>query len=334
VTVVMVAYGADDWLEKAVEAVLASRDVDVDVVLVDNGCTDGAVDRVRDRDGVTVIEPGDNLGFAGGCNLGVSQARGATIAFVNPDALVEPDALAALTAVVQRPNVGIATASVRLADRPDTLNSAGNDVHFTGFSWSGCFGERAQDHDAERDAFAASGAAMALRLDVWHALGGFEESFFAYYEDAELSVRCWQRGLTVRYVPDAVVCHRYEFSRHHRKLYLAERNRLLLVSTCFGTRMLLLVAPALIAVELAMVATALTQGWIREKVAGWAWLLRHRRDVAARRRAVQSARVVSDRELAHRFADRLNPGNAAPPAWAKPFDGLLRTYWRLVRKWV
>jgi hypothetical protein len=133
-------------------------------------------------------------------------------------------------------------------------------------------------------------------------------------------------------VPSAVVCHRYEFSRHHQKLYLAERNRLLLVSTCFGRRMLLLLAPALVAVEVAMTATAVAQGWGRQKVAGWRWLVHHRRAVGARRREVQAHRTVSDRELAHRFAERLDPGNAPPPAWAKPFDRLLRQYWRIARK--
>ena len=332
VTVVMVAYGAEDWLERAVDAVLASTGVEVDVVIVDNGCTDGGVDRVRTRAGVGVVTPGRNLGFAQGCNVGVEHARCSTIALVNTDAVVEPDALAALARVSARPEVGIATASVRLADAPDTLNSAGNDIHFTGFSWSGCFGESAARYSVERDAFAASGAAMALRREVWDELGGFDDLYFAYYEDADLSLRCWQHGLSIRYVPDAVVLHRYEFARHEVKYFLAERNRLLLVVSCFGPRLLALVAPALLAVELAMTATAIGQGWGRQKAAGWNWLWRNRRAIAARRRAIQAARLVDDRTLAPRFAEHLDPGNAAPPVWAKPFDGLLRAYWLLVRR--
>src|SRR4051794_27968522 len=155
----MVAYGAEDWLERAVDAALASIGIDVDVVVVDNGCTDGGVERVSHRDRVTVVSPMENLGFAGGCNLGVRHARGETIALVNTDAIVERNALSALERVARREDVGIATASLRLADAPDSLNSAGNPVHFTGFSWSGCFNELASAHADERDAFAASGAA-------------------------------------------------------------------------------------------------------------------------------------------------------------------------------
>ena len=332
VSVVMVAFGAEEWLELAVDAALASTGVALDVVLVDNGCTDGGVDRVRGRDRVEIVDPRQNLGFAGGCNLGVQHATARTIALVNCDALLERDALAELVRVATQPHVGIATASVRLADAPDTLNSAGNEVHFTGFSWSGCFAEPAAAHAVERDALAGSGAAMAIRRDVWDALGGFDDRYFAYYEDADLSLRCWQRGWSVRYVPSAVVAHRYEFSRHDTKLYLAERNRLLLVLTCFGSRLLLLIAPALLAVEAAMTATAVAQGWGRQKLAGWRWLWRNRSSVAARRRAVQGVRTVGDRRLAPKFAEHLDPGNAPPPAWARPLDRVLRGYWLLVRR--
>ena len=330
----MVAYGAEDWLERAVDAALASAGVDVDVIVVDNGCTDGGVERVSTRERVTVVSSSENLGFAGGCNLGVRGARGSTVVLLNCDAIVETTALSALVHVARREEVGIATASIRLADAPDSLNSGGNAVHFTGFSWSGCFNELASAHAEERDAFAASGAAMAMRREVWDALGGFDELYFAYYEDADLSIRCWQRGWVIRYVPEAVVVHRYEFSRHDTKLYLAERNRLLLVLTCFSTRLLLLVAPALVAVELAMTATALGQGWGRQKVAGWRWLWRHRSEIAAHRQDVQAVRTVDDHALVPRFAEHLDPGNAPPPSWAQPFDRVLRAYWLTVRRLV
>ena len=334
VTVVMVAYGAEDWLERAVDAALASTDIDLDVVVVDNGCTDGGVQRVSHRERVTVVSPNENLGFAAGCNVGVRHAGGTTIVLLNCDAIVETTALSALVRVAQRNEVGIATASLRLSDAPDSLNSAGNAIHFTGFSWSGCFNELASAHAEERDAFAASGAAMAIRREVWDALGGFDDLYFAYYEDADLSVRCWQRGWTIRYVPKAVVLHRYEFSRHDTKLYLAERNRLLLVLTCFSSRLLVIVAPALFAVELAMTATAFAQGWGRQKLAGWRWLLRHRSDIAARRATVQRSRSVRDHALVHQFAEHLAPGNAPPPSWAQPFDRLLRLYWLATRRFV
>jgi GT2 family glycosyltransferase len=129
---VIVAYGPDPWLERSVEAVLASEGIDVDVVVVDNGGTEGIVDRLEGLEGVRVVRPGRNTGFAEGCDLGVAASTAPLVALVNPDAIVAAGALAALAATAADPTVGIATASVRLADRPALLNSAGNDVHFLG----------------------------------------------------------------------------------------------------------------------------------------------------------------------------------------------------------
>jgi GT2 family glycosyltransferase len=334
VTAVIVAYGAEPWLERSVERCLESTGVQVEVVLVDNGCTDGAVDRLAGRSDVVILRPGANLGFAGGCNAGVAASSGDVIALVNPDALVEPSALAALAGVASRDGVGLATGSVRLADRPELLNSAGNDVHPSGISWSGSFEQPAGTRAVERDVLAASGAACAARRGVWDELGGFEDQFFAYYEDADLSLRCWQRGLRVVFTPDAVVYHRYEFDRRAEKMYLLERNRLLMILTCYSARMLAVLAPLLLVVEVGLSAMAVGQGWWRQKLAGWRWLFAHRADLRARRRSVQSARTTTDASYAHLFSDDLLPANLPPPVWFGPINHVLRVYWRLTRRLV
>ncbi|MFN2608164.1 MAG: glycosyltransferase family 2 protein [Acidimicrobiales bacterium] len=332
VTAVVVAYGDDPWLERCVASVLASEGVDLDLVVVDNGCTSGVVDRIEGWDGVTVLRPGRNLGFAGGCNAGAARAGGDVVALLNQDATVAADALAELAAVAAEPGIGAATASVRLADDPRLLNSAGNPVHVLGFSWAEGFGQEASGWAGPSAVASASGAAMAMRRDVWRALGGFPDEYFAYGEDLELSIRCWQRKLEVRYVPSAVVVHRYEFSRNPRKLYLLERNRLISVLTLYQARTLALLAPALLAAEVAMAAVAARQGWFRQKAAGWGWAVRHRRWVTARRRAVQAARLVPDRELRHLFTATLDPAMLALPAWVAPANRLLASYWAAVSR--
>lgn len=331
VSVVVVAYGAEDWLERSVEACLASEGVTAEVVLVDNGCTDGAVDRLESRDGVTVLRPGSNTGFAGGCNLGAAAATGALVALINPDAIVDPDALAALAARAADPAIGIATGCVLLADRPELLNSAGNEVHCTGMSWSGHFEEPVADHAVERDVLAASGAACVLRREVWDHLGGFDETFFAYYEDAHLSLRCWQQGWRVVYVPSARVLHRYEFSRRAQKMELLERNRWQLVLTCYGRRLLLVTAPVLLSFEVGVLAMAAVQGWLPQKLRSWRWLLTHAADLRSRRRQVQRARTVADRALVDLFAEDLQPGNVDNPPGLSLLSGLYRAWWRAFR---
>jgi GT2 family glycosyltransferase len=330
VSAVVVAYGEEPWLERCVSSLLASDGVVVEVILVDNTGTGGGVDRLEARDGVQVVRPGRNLGFAGGCNLGARSASGDVIALVNQDALVEAATLKRLADVAVRPGVAIATASVRLAHAPDRLNSAGNDVHFLGFGWSGSYDQPAAARHVEAEAVAASGAGMAVRRELWEQLGGFAEEYFAYHEDAELSVRCWHLGLRVVYVPDAIVTHRYEFSRNPRKYFLVERNRLLFCLTLYETRTLLLLAPAFLCLELGMLAVAAQGGWLREKLAGWRWIARNHRWVGARRRLLQRERTRPDRELAPMLARRFDAGNLPLPQPLRPLDAALGAYWAVV----
>jgi GT2 family glycosyltransferase len=330
--VVMLAYGAETVLDVAVRAVLASQGVRVRLVLVDNGCDRTDLDDLSTELGFELVRPPTNLGFTGGVDLGASRLATPFLALVNSDAVVEPSALGRLAAVAAEPETGIVSGSIRLSSDPSTMNSAGNPLHFLGLCWAGGLGEPATLHDEPKDVAAASGAALVLRREVWDALGGFPLEFFAYQEDLELSWRCWQSGLRVRYVPDAVVVHHYEFSRNALKMYLLERNRLLFVLTCYGGRTLALLAPALIAFELAMAVVAGSQGWGRQKVRGWAWVLGHLGWVRARRRTVQAARTVPDRELAALWVDRFDAAAMPLPAAVAPLQSLLVRYWMLVRR--
>lgn len=332
VGVVMLAYGDEPVLDEAIEAVLGSRDLRVRLVLVDNGCTRPDLPELAARDGVVLVRPAANLGFAGGVNRGAREVTEPFLALVNSDAVVAPDALARLVEVAADPAVGIASGSIRLAEDPSTMNSAGNPVHVLGLSWAGGLHEPATRHARPGPVASASGAGLAMRRSVWLRLGGFPDEFFAYQEDLELSWRCWQSGLEVRYVPDAVVVHHYEFSRNPRKMYLLERNRLLFVLTCYGSRTLLVLAPVLVAFELAMVAVSAAQGWAGQKVRGWGWVLRHLGWVRRRRLTVQRARTVADADLVGLWTDRFDPAAMSLPAAARPLQGLLAGYWRLARR--
>lgn len=331
VSVVVLAWGAEPDLEACVLAILASVGVDVHVVVVDNGADPASLRTVSQLTGVSVIGPPVNRGFAGGCNFGVENSEAPLVALINSDAFVAPDALARLCEMASKPDVGIASASLRLYERPTVMNSSGNPVHLSGLTWSGGFGEPAADHDTARRIPSATGAALMLQRRIWDDLGGFDPEFFAYLEDTELSLRAWQRGLKVMYVPDAVVLHRYEFSRNANKMYLLERNRLLLVSTLYSRRTLIALAPILLAFEGAMVLAAARGGWLRSKLRGWAWMWSHRSHVKRRRAQNARSRRVTDRELSWIFTPKLDPANIPLPPGIGPFNAIVECYWRFAR---
>ena len=141
-------------------------------------------------------------------------------------------------------------------------------------------------------------------------------------------------GYRVVIEPGADVLHEYEYGRNPAKNYLLERNRLVFVLSAYSARLLVLLGPLLVATELGMTAIALKEGWLRDKVAGWAWLVRNAGVVgspAGERR--KRLRTVRDRDLV-----ALPDGDVFDPAMV-PVPGLLRAanpvvarYWRLVRR--
>jgi GT2 family glycosyltransferase len=234
--------------------------------------------------------------------------------------------------VASEPDVGLAMGSIRLADSPEMMNSAGNPVHFTGLSWAGGFNEPATRYAVRRTVTAGSGCCFVIRRGLWEDLGGFAPEYFAYHEDTELSLRLWQRGRTVEYVPDAVVAHHYEFSRNQRKLYLLERNRLLLVLTIYQRRSLLVLAPMLALTELLMLAAAIAGGWGGAKLRGWSWLGRHRGWVRARRALIQGERTVPDTVIVRRMTARIDPANVAAPPGVGVLNAVMSGYWSIARR--
>lgn len=330
VTVVVLAFREEQLLGRCVAGILASDGVAINVVVVDNGCTSSAVKDLEHVPGIRVIRPGKNLGFAGGCNLGASRATGEFLAFVNSDVLVTSGAIAALVTAASSPDIGASTASLRLMYKPDSMNSAGNPVHFLGMSWAGSLDTPASGHGLSQDVASASGAAMLLSNKVWNELGGFYEPLFAYQEDTELSLRIWQRGLKVVYAPRAVAFHNYEPNRNEGKYELLERNRLMIVMTVYGPRLLLLLLPALIISELTLLAISVRQGWLAKKLRGYGWLIRHRRLILDRRRHVQSACKVSERAFMSVLTPELFGDGVVGVRIPTAVRAMSRFYWRVV----
>ena len=336
VQVVVLAYGAEPYLSDCVEAVLASVDddgapVDLVVSVVDNGAADSVAGLPSD-DRIRVLRPGKNLGFAGGCNFAVAGLDSEFIVFVNSDAIVRPDAVARLLRAVEDPRVALACGGVRLADAPDLMNSVGNPVHFVGAVWAGGYREPAAEHAAAEDVASVSGAFFAVRRSTWAELDGFDEHYFAYHEDVDLSLRAWLRGYRVRFVPEAVATHHYEFSRTPTKFYLLERNRWITVLTVFPSRVLVAVGPALIAFEAVALLGAVRWGFVRQKLRGYRWLVGHAGYLRSRRRRVQSAASMSGADFAAMLSSRIDTEILGRVRGMDAFNRVLAGYWALARR--
>lgn len=330
VSAIVLAYGDEPHLADCIASLLTSTSAP-EIIVVDNGAH-AAVAALPNHSSVRVVRPAGNLGFSGGCNYGVRHATGDVLVFVNSDATVELTAPARLAATLEDNAIGLVSAKVLLASEPENVNSVGNPVNYLCFSWAGSLGDRSSDHETPCSIAGVSGATFAIRRAVWDELGGFDDHYFAYCEDMDLSLRAWQRGYTVTLNPSAVSWHWHEFSRNPQKMYLLERNRLITLLTIYERATLLRIAPAVLAVELGVMVAAFRDGWARQKLRGWWWLAANRRYLRERRRAVQGKRTVDDRVFAGVLQARIEPPPGFGMAIPAVVNRVLEIDWTLTRR--
>lgn len=328
VSAIVVCWSADpDTVRGTVESLLAQTRPPAEILIVDNH-PEPLVGGVLADAGLPVraMATGSNLGYPKACNFAAERATQPWLFFLNPDARADPECLERLLDACDD-DVAVAGAQVLL---PDTtkVNAGDNPIHITGLSWSGRYLEPRED-GPPREAAGVSGAALLMRKADFEAIGGHSPGFFMYHDDLDL---CWRSrigGRRVVFVPRATIVHDYEFTKGAFKWYELEHNRIWTLLTNYEARTLILLAPILLAFEVAIAALSIRDGWWAEKRRGWRAVVRERGAIRAWRRHVQSRRTQPDAVILERMTGRLDtplvsaPGTGAAGAVLDAYRRLL-----------
>lgn len=331
-SVLTVAWNSREDLARTIPALLPELGEGDELIVVDNASEDGTADAVHALcPAARIVTMGRNVGFAAGANAGADAASGDLLVILNPDAAPLPG----WGEAIRRPWLqgrGWAAWQALVADGDGSgINSAGNPVHFTGIVWAGGHGRPVSEAPGPSEVIALSGACLAVPRETWRALGGFPERFFLYHEDVDVSIRLRMQGGTLGIEPAAVVAHDYEFGAREHKWRWLERNRLAFIVRTYPAPLLFLLAPALLATELALLAVAAAGGWGAQKLRADAEALRWLPGLLAERRAIQRQRTVSAAEFASWLTPDLDSPFISPLARSLPARLVLRGYWRVVR---
>jgi GT2 family glycosyltransferase len=208
-SVIVVNWNGKALLADCLASLRSQTCPDFEVIVVDNGSTDGSSQFVRQAfPDFRLIQLKENLGFAGGNNAGIREARGEWVALINNDAVAEPTWLECLSRAVKGDErVGLAASRVVLTS--GALDSAGDGMTIAGVPYKRGHGNTPDGIFLQpSEVFGASGCGVLLRRSMLDRIGLLDEDFFCIYEDGDLNFRARLAGFQCIYVPEAEIIHR------------------------------------------------------------------------------------------------------------------------------
>lgn len=300
----VLSYDGRELLEACLPTICGQDHEDYDVVVVDNGSSDGTADYLRDRwPDVRVVRLAGNVGVTAALNVMVGAAGDAAyVALLNNDVELEPGWLRILGSVLdERPEVAAAAGKLLSARDRSVIDRAGDELHRSGAAFGRGAGET--DHgqfDEAGRVFGVGGAAALYRMAAFEQVGSFDESFFAYLEDVDWNLRARLAGLEAWYEPAALGFHHGGATLgavNPFSLYHLRRNHLWLVAKNYPAGELVRDLPAVLAFMAAQLAYAVRPGRLGLVLRAYRDALRGLPGVLRRRRTVQRRRTVTAEQL-------------------------------------
>lgn len=325
VSVITVNWNGKEHLENLLPSLLSLRAREI--IVVDNGSDDGSVEWIRSQHPtVRVLENETNQGFCQPNNRGAREAKAPILAMINNDARAHPDWL---QAGLERLSGDARCVASRILNwNGDRIDYNGSSLQYLGYALQKDIGRLVSEVSTEDRALFPCGGAMLIERDYFLDLGGFDEDYFAVYEDVDLGWRIWIEGGEVALAPDSVIYHRGHgtLSRHPdaRMRYLMHRNALLTILKNYEDDSIRRVFPAalILAVRRAVLLSGVQRNsfylWDAaarlparhvDRVDGLSHLvavddvLRMLPEAMRKREAVQRRRKRSDAEILRLFGD-------------------------------
>jgi GT2 family glycosyltransferase len=236
VAVVIPSWNTAAFLERCLASLDAQVGVSIETMVVDNGSKDASVELLRRRNAPHVLLP-TNIGFAGAVNLGVERTNAPFVLVLNADCFLAPDCLRLLAAeLAEARELGGVQPRI-LQDAGDTegrrVYSTGQCLTLRGAAFERGWGDQdGSSHPEGGEVFGVSGAVCLLRRELFTNVGGYDSTYFAFFEDVDLNARARLAGWRFAYVPGALAVHvghaawRQERRAQRFVVELTVRNRL------------------------------------------------------------------------------------------------------------
>ncbi len=242
VSIIIPHWNGIETLSECIQSLIKTRFKSYEIIIVDNASSDGSQKWIKQEyPNIILIENNKNYGYAGGCNIGATKAKGELIVFLNNDTIQDPDWLATMVEFIDK-NKNIAAVQPKILNyyNKSIFDYAGGsggymDIFCFPFARGRIFINQEEDtgqYDDIRQCFWASGTALMVRKRLFLEVGKFDEIFFAHMEEIDLCWRFQAMGYQIWSEPRSVVFHKNAVSlpmQTHKKYYLNHRNSLLML---------------------------------------------------------------------------------------------------------
>jgi GT2 family glycosyltransferase len=329
---------ATTYLVECLDSLKLQSYQDFTVYMVDNETTEESYRFLKNAaPEAQIIRCVKNEGFAGGNNRALEDVLKNNYQYVflvNMDTISEVDCLEKLIETMHtHPEAGAIQARLMLYPKTDLINSIGNETHFLGFGYSKGYQEKFSEiNNSIQEIAYPSGAAVLLRVAALKEVGLFDEEMWMYNEDQDLGWRLWLAGYQCLIAPQAIVYHKYEFSRSIQKYYWMDRNRIITILKNYYWLTLVLIIPAFIVMEGGLVLFSIQSGWFKEKLDVWKYFLslKNWQLIFKKRHQIQRTRKLSEKKILSLITGKIWYQEIG--SWKlKVANPIFELYWFIVR---
>lgn len=318
----------------------------IQVYIIDNASSEESFGHLKKYylEAKVIARPDGNYAAANNAGIEAAMKDGCEyFVIANMDTKFDPDWLTELVKAVESdPEIGIAQSKILLYPqneeewRNPKINTLGNLIHFMGYGGNSFYGHPDSEHKIEGypEISYASGCGLIMKKEVFGKIGGYNEEFFMYHDDVEVSWKARLAGYKIVLAPKSIVYHKYEFSRSIKMIYYMERNRYLCLFLYYHALTLILLMPMLALIELGMFIFSIKNGWFNARKDMYAYFLKisNWKKIMKFRREAKKIRMISEEEAVRLFAGRLMSTKIHDSIFERIVNPSMDVYWKIIKK--
>ena len=328
ISIIVLNYNAGELLLNCINSLKKSTYQNIEILVVDNISSDDSHTKCKKQfPDIKLIQNRKNLGYCGGNNVGIKEAKGEFIVILNPDTIVEENWLDEMFNAFNEFGDGLYQPKIISLNESDIIQSTGNMIHAFGFGFARDKGKKIikKKEEIEKIGY-ASGTCLFTTKKVLEKVGLLDEFLFLYHDDLDLGWRAAQIGINSYYVPKSKIFHAesYSLKWSAKKFYWLERNRKYCLKTHYSKDTYKKMSFSLMLVDLSIWIFYISKGFLNAKIRAELDILKNKKIIENKYLELEKKKIIPDKELIKKFPDEIFvPTNVSEQSLNKKFNSLL-----------